>query len=176
MVMSERGNRGNGHLTSLGRGGDFLDESLERNFPHCSVHWCCSRRVRVNASSRCDLGNSSRTSKEARGNANSAPGKVNTKTELGNFNWHAKSKARSGRRADVRSGRDGNTCCGGRKENRCEKARNFRGKAHGSEVFRSGTDVLVSRKSYSGHRASSSVPLPSKAGPYHWQRTLRDDS
>src|SRR6266478_3808789 len=85
-----------GYLTSLGRGGDFLDEAPQRNPSHSSVCWRCARPFTVSASSRCGLGNSPGTLKEARSNANTEAGKANFTTEFGNFNRDTKSKAHSG--------------------------------------------------------------------------------
>jgi hypothetical protein len=126
-VCAEAGEaESDGHLTSPGRGGNFLDAPTHRSSPLCPVHWHCVRRVTVGPSSRCDLRNSPRTFRDGQDNANTEPGKANVKTQFGSFSSDAKSNAGSSWRADARGRTARNAYGDSRKENSCKKARDFR--------------------------------------------------
>ncbi len=138
-----------GYLTSLGRRGNFVDEFPQTNPPYCSVDWCCARRVTVSASSRCALGKSSGTLTACGANANpQLARKWNVKTECGNFSQDTKANAGSGRGANARCRRAGNSCCESRKENSSKKARDSRTATQRGRISRCKSDVHLSSKSF----------------------------
>jgi hypothetical protein len=134
----------------------------------------CSRRVRVSASSRCDLGNSSRTSKEARGNANPRPERSTRKPSL-KFQLARQIKARSA--AEQTPGPEEMATPAAEAEKKTGVKRHATSGAKPTEV-RFSVPELMSISAAKAIAVSAPLPQhPSKqSGPISQAAALRDDS